>query len=83
VIAVPTTQTTAKKELFNRISRLSESDLAQVIDFVDSLEGHEPNEETIKAIEKSYDPANLLGPYHSLEEMFRDFGIDVDTKSSQ
>jgi hypothetical protein len=67
VIYVTSTQTISKESLSRRILDLSDSDAVRVSAFLDSLERHEPNEETIKAIEESLDPANLIGPFKSVE----------------
>jgi hypothetical protein len=40
-------------------------------------ESHEPNEETEAVLRDCEAGRNLLGPYHSIEEMLDDFEIDV------
>jgi hypothetical protein len=69
-------QIASRENLCRRIHDLSDNDIAQVIEFVDSLEGHEPNEETIKAIEESLDPANLIGPFESVEDLIESLLTD-------
>jgi hypothetical protein len=59
MIAMPATRTITKEELFHRIERLTPLGIAEVAAFVASIEEDEPNEETIRAIEESLDPANL------------------------
>jgi hypothetical protein len=76
-------QLTVKEDLCRRIMELPDDRAEQVLAFVRDFEAHEPNDETVKAIKESMDPKNLLGPYNSVEEMFEDFGIDVDIKSLQ
>jgi hypothetical protein len=75
------TQIATGKALYRRFRNLSDSHARQVLEFIDDLEGHEPNEETVRAIEESMNPENLLGPYDSIEAMFEDFGINVDAQS--
>jgi hypothetical protein len=71
---MPATQTiTPKEELLGRIDRLSPAELSRVADFIDSL-GDEPNEETIRAIEESLDPANLT-ECADIQDMFRKCGV--------
>jgi hypothetical protein len=74
-------QLTIKEDLCRRILDLPDDSAAQVLEFVRDFEAHEPNEETIRAIEESMNPENLLGPYSSVEEMFEDFGIHVDAQT--
>jgi hypothetical protein len=73
-------QIAARKALYRKIRGLSASRAEQVLEFIDDLEGHEPNEETIRVLKDSEDGRNLLGPYDTLEDMFKDFGIDVDAQ---
>jgi hypothetical protein len=74
-----TTATLDRREsLIRRVHELSDSMIESVIAFIDDTEGHEPNDETIRAIEESMDPENLLGPYNSVEEMLKDFGINAN-----
>ena len=73
--------TATKETLYDKIRGLSDSEATQVINFIDSLDEHEPNEETAAVLRESDAGLNLIGPFNSLEEMFRDFGIDADTKS--
>jgi hypothetical protein len=56
---MPTTQTTIREELFLRINHLPDSAIAQVAELVDSLEGDEPNEETIAALREAEDLDSL------------------------
>jgi hypothetical protein len=44
----------------------------------DNIDTCEPNAETLAAFRDIEEKKNLLGPYSSAEEMFRDFGVNVD-----
>ena len=70
-----------RKELAQMVCNLSDDKVTSALEFVRSLrdEGYMPNAETIKVLKDSEAGRNLLGPYHSVEEMFRDFGINVDS----
>lgn len=46
------TQLTGRKKLYRRIRNLSDRDIARVAELVDSLEGHEPNEETLAVLQR-------------------------------
>ena len=74
-------QTTERETLYLRILELPDEDFGLVKQYVDDLEAHEPNEETIKVLEDSEAGRNLLGPYDTLEDMFKDFGINVDPQA--
>jgi antitoxin component of RelBE/YafQ-DinJ toxin-antitoxin module len=62
------------EELFTRIGRLAPAELAHIAELVNSLEEHEPNEETIRAIEESLDPANLT-ECADVRDMFEKCGV--------
>ncbi len=68
------TQIAARKSLYKRLRNLSDYDARQVLDFIDTLEEHEPNEETIKAIEDSYKPENLI-ECDDIDDMFEKCGV--------
>jgi hypothetical protein len=44
----------------------------------DDIDTYEPNAETLEAFRDIEEKKNLLGPYSSVREMFRDFGVNVD-----
>ena len=62
-------QTAERETLYHRILELPDEDFGLVKQYVDDLEAHEPNEETIAAIKESHDPANRIGPFHSVEDL--------------
>jgi hypothetical protein len=67
---MPTIQTiTPKEELLTRVNRLSPAELSRVSDFIDALGGDEPNEETAAALRESADMRNLIGPFHTVEDL--------------
>ena len=70
-------QTTVRESMYRRFLSLSDDDASRVIAFIDALEGYEPNEETLAAFRESENLDNLP-TYESIEEMFADFGINVD-----
>jgi hypothetical protein len=69
-----------RDELEQAIRSLPDQQVRAVLEFVRDLEEeeHVPNAETAKVLEDIEARRNLLGPYHSVEEMFKDFGINVD-----
>jgi hypothetical protein len=69
---MPATKTVTKEELFSRIDRLSPPELAHVAELVNSLEEHEPNEETIRAMEDVKAGRNLSKIYNDVDEMIND-----------
>ena len=69
-------QIALRKNLYRRFRALSDKDAEQVINYIDSLEMHEPNEETIAAFRESQNLDNLPS-YKTLEDMFEDFGIKI------
>lgn len=70
------TQIAIRKNLYRRFRALSDQDAEQVINYIDNLERHEPNEETIAAFRESQNLDNLPS-YKTLEDMFEDFGIKI------
>jgi hypothetical protein len=68
---MPTTQQTVtpKEALLARVNRLSPAEMTQVSNFIDSLDGDEPNEETAAALRESADMRNLIGPFHNVEDL--------------
>jgi hypothetical protein len=70
---MPAAQTvTPKDELISRISRLSPNELSRVSDFLDSIDGDEPNEETAAVLRDSEAGRNLSKVYDNVEEMLAD-----------
>ena len=53
------TQSDTRESLFRRILDLSEKEIGLVERYVNDLEGHEPNEETITAILEGDEPARI------------------------
>jgi hypothetical protein len=76
VIEMTATQIAARKNLYRRFRALPEEAAAKVLCYIDSLESHEPNEETLAAFRESENLDNLPS-YETLEEMFEDFGIKI------
>jgi hypothetical protein len=61
-----------KEDLCRRILDLPEDSAAQVLDFVRGFEAHEPNEETIAAMEDVKARRNLSKIYNDVDEMMND-----------
>jgi hypothetical protein len=80
-----TTATLEREELLQVVRDLPDDKLAYTLKLVrnilDENEGDTPNEETIKVLKDIEAGRNLLGPYPTLEAMFKDFGIDVDSRA--
>jgi hypothetical protein len=78
-----TTAILEREELLQIVRDLPDDKLKTILKFTKGIldEGDEPNEETIKVLEDIEAGRNLLGPYPSLEAMFKDFGIDVDSRA--
>lgn len=72
------TQIATRKNLYRRIRNLSESDARLVNEYIDDLEGHEPNEETIAAIREVEEGRNLSRTYSDVHEMMKDLLCDCD-----
>lgn len=72
-----TAKINAKNILRDRIDSLSESKALQVIEFIDSLEEYEPNEETIETIRDIEAGKNLSKPYNNIKEMMKDLLDDA------
>ena len=73
-----TTQIAARKNLYRRIRSLSEDDAKQVLRYIDDLDRHEPNEETMIAMRDVIEGRNLSKAYNNVEEMMKDLLRDVD-----
>lgn len=69
-----TTQIATTKNLYRRIRNLSADNVKQVIRYIDDLEGHEPNEETIAAMREAENLDNLT-TCTDLQDMLKKCGI--------
>ena len=67
------TQTIEREAIYQKILRLSDSDAKQVSEFINSLEAHEPNEETLEACRELREGRGIK--FTSAEEMFADMGF--------
>ncbi|GHV40772.1 hypothetical protein FACS1894187_21970 [Synergistales bacterium] len=71
-----TTATLDRREkLVRRVRELPDSTVDSVMEFIDEVEEHEPNAETIAVLEDIEARRDMVGPFNTLEEMFRDFGV--------
>jgi hypothetical protein len=64
------TQIAKGKALYRRFRNLSDSHARQVLEFIDDLEGHEPNEETVAALREA-ENIDSLTPCSDLRDMLR------------
>jgi hypothetical protein len=71
-------QLTVKEDLCQRIMDLPIETVEQVSQYLDGLETYEPNEETIRAIEESMNPENLIGPFYTVEALIESLLADDD-----
>ena len=62
--------------LCRRILDLPDEEVKLVERYVSNLEGHEPNARTVKAIEDSLNPANLVGPFSTVESLMESLLTD-------
>jgi hypothetical protein len=65
-------QLTVKEDLCRRILDLPDEDFGLVKQYVDDLEAHEPNEETIAAMKDVKARRNLSKIYNDVDEMMND-----------
>ena len=67
-----TAQIATRKNLYRRIRSLSDVETEQVFQYIDDLKGHEPNEETIAAMEEAERIARDPGAekYTDVKKMF-------------
>jgi hypothetical protein len=68
-------QLTMKEDLCRRIMDLPIETVEQISRYVDDFEPHEPNEETIAAIEESMNPETLI-ECDDIDDMFRKCGVN-------
>ena len=71
-------QIAVRKDIYRRLRRLSDADVAYVSEIIEDLEGHEPNEETIAALRESADMSNLIGPFNNMEDFMASLLSDDD-----
>ena len=71
-------QITVRESLYRRILDLPDEKIGLLERYVSDLEGHEPNERTVKAIEESLNPANLIGPFNTVESLIESMLTDDD-----
>ena len=65
----------ARKSLYRRIHALSEESLQSLVLYLDELESgeaHEPNEETVAAMQDVLEGRNLSRTYDNVDEMMKD-----------
>ena len=65
-------QIAVREIICRRILDLSDEEIEQVVNYLDELEGHEPNEATAAALADSEAGRNMSGIYDDVEEMLSD-----------
>jgi hypothetical protein len=67
-------QTTGMESLYRKLNNLPDSETKQVVKFIESLEGHIPNEETAMAIGESLVAENIV-ECTDIQDMFQKCGV--------
>lgn len=68
--------TETREALYERVRRLSDRNVGLVLEYIDDLEEHEPNAETVAAMKDVVERKNLSEAYDDVKEMMKDL-IDV------
>jgi hypothetical protein len=63
-----TARMTQREALYGRVRGLSEGQAAEVMEFINCFEEHEPNEETAKALRDSENGIGVSGPFHNMND---------------
>lgn len=71
------TQITVRKDIYRRLRRLPDSKATKVLEYIDSLEEYEPNEETVEVLRDIEAGRNLSKPYSNIKEMMKDMLTDA------
>ena len=69
-----TAQALIKDDIYRRIDKLSYAEMNLVSEYLDELEYHEPNDETLAAFKEAENLDNLQG-FDSLQDMFNALGV--------
>ena len=71
--------TTATQErIINKVTNLSESDALMVLNFIDDIEGHVPNEETVAVLRDIEAGRGLVGPFDNMKDFMESLLSDED-----
>jgi hypothetical protein len=71
--------TTATKErIINKVENLSESDALMVLNFIDDIENHVPNEETVAVLRDIEAGRGLVGPFDDMKDFMESLLSDDD-----
>ncbi|MDL2264606.1 hypothetical protein LJC31_08140 [Synergistaceae bacterium OttesenSCG-928-I11] len=68
-MANTSTQIAFRKDVYRRFRRLPDDKILKILDFIEDLEEHEPNEETIQAMQDIKNRRDLVS-FNSVDEMF-------------
>ena len=64
--------TETREALYERVRRLSDRNVGLVLEYIDDLEEHEPNAETVAAMKDVVERKNLSEAYDDVKEMMKD-----------
>ena len=64
--------TETREALYERVRRLSDRNVGLVLEYIDDLEEHEPNAETVAAMKDVVEIKNLSEAYDDVKEMMKD-----------
>ena len=64
--------TETREALYERVRRLSDRNVGLVLEYIDDLEEHEPNAETVAAMKDVVERKNLSKAYDDVKEMMKD-----------
>lgn len=64
--------TETREALYERVRRLSDRNVGLVLEYIDDLEEHEPNAETVAAMKDVVEGKNLSEAYDDVKEMMKD-----------
>lgn len=64
--------TETREALYERVRRLSDRNVGLVLEYIDDLEEHEPNAETVAAMKDVVKRKNLSEAYDDVKEMMKD-----------
>ena len=70
--------TATQERIINKVSNLSESDALMVLNFIDDIEGHVPNEETVAVLRDIEAGRGLVGPFDNMKDFMESLLSDED-----
>ena len=71
--------TTATKErIMSKVESLSEADALTVLSFIDDIQGHVPNAETVAVLKDIEAGRGLIGPFDNMKDFMESLLSDDD-----